>query len=75
MNLGIEDAYVFAALVAERRLGDYERLRRSVVKSVMQTVERMTEVPCGRSLLAKIVRRVAPVLAPIASVVVGSASY
>jgi 2-polyprenyl-6-methoxyphenol hydroxylase-like FAD-dependent oxidoreductase len=31
MNLGIEDAYVFAALVAERRLEDYERLRRPVV--------------------------------------------
>lgn len=74
MNLGIEDAYVFAALVAERRLEDYERLRRPVVKSVMQTVERITEVPRGRSLLAKVVWTTAPVLAPFASFVTGSAS-
>jgi len=74
MNLGIEDAYVFAALVAERRLEDYERLRRPVVKSVMQTVERITEVPRGRSLLAKVVWTAAPVLAPFASFVTGSAS-
>lgn len=74
MNLGIEDAYVFAALVAEGRLEDYERLRRPVVKSVMQTVERITEVPRGRSLLAKAARTIAPVLAPFASIVTGSAS-
>lgn len=74
MNLGIEDAYVFAALVAEGRLEDYERLRRSVVKSVIQTVERITEVPRGRSLLAKAARTVAPVLAPFASFVTGRAS-
>ncbi len=74
MNLGIEDAYVFAALVAKGQLEEYERLRRPVVKSVMHTVERMTEVPRGRSLLAKVARRVAPVLAPIASVVTSSAS-
>lgn len=73
MNLGIEDAYVFAALVAEGRLEDYERLRRPVVKSVMQTVERMTEIPRGRSFLAKTARTVAPVLAPFASFVTGSA--
>jgi 2-polyprenyl-6-methoxyphenol hydroxylase-like FAD-dependent oxidoreductase len=28
MNLGIEDAYVFAGLLAENRLQDYDRLRR-----------------------------------------------
>lgn len=74
MNLGIEDAYVFAALVAKGRLENYERLRRPVVKSVMHTVERMTEVPRGRSLLAKAARVIAPVLAPFASFATGSAS-
>jgi 2-polyprenyl-6-methoxyphenol hydroxylase-like FAD-dependent oxidoreductase len=74
MNLGVEDAYVFAALVAEGRLEDYERLRRPVVKSVMRTVERMTEIPRGRSLLAKTVRTIAPVFAPFASFMTGSAS-
>lgn len=74
MNLGIEDAYVFAALVAKGQIEKYERLRRPVVKSVMHTVERMTEVPRGRSLLAKAARAVAPVLAPFASFATGSAS-
>jgi len=74
MNLGIEDAYVFAALVAQGRLENYERLRRPVVKSVMHTVERMTEIPRGRSLLAKVVRKIAPVLAPFASFATGNAS-
>jgi 2-polyprenyl-6-methoxyphenol hydroxylase-like FAD-dependent oxidoreductase len=74
MNLGIEDAYVFAELASKGRLKDYERLRRQIVKSVMHTVERMTEVPRGRSMLAKSFRVLAPFLAPFASFARGGAS-
>jgi len=65
MNLGIEDAFVFATLVAEARVEDYERLRRPVVARVIHHIERMTEVPRGVTLLAKMARLFMPVLAPI----------
>lgn len=35
MNLGVEDAYVFAGLIAAQRLEDYEDRRRPVVESVI----------------------------------------
>ena len=57
MNLGIEDAYVFAALVAENRLSEYEAHRRPVIESVVKRVARATEIPRGKSLSAKLVRR------------------
>lgn len=57
MNLGIEDAYVFAALVAENRLEDYETLRRPVIESVVKTVARATELPRGKTMMSKVIRR------------------
>lgn len=63
MNLGIEDAYVFAALVAENRIADYEALRRPVIESVVKTVARATELPRGRSIVSKIARHVPSVIA------------
>lgn len=60
MNLGIEDAYVFASLAATGRLGDYERLRLPVDRRVVRVVRLMTEVPRGRSVLARLARRAAP---------------
>jgi len=64
MNLGVEDAYVFAALTAEGRLHDYERLRRPVARAVVRQTERITEVPRGKKPLAKLVRALVPLLAP-----------
>ena len=66
MNLGIEDAYVFAALVAENRIADYEALRRPVIESVVKTVARATELPRGRTMMSKIVRRVPSAIAWLA---------
>lgn len=60
MNLGIEDAFVFAALAAEGRIEEYERLRRPVDRRVMRVIRRMTEVPRGQTLLSRLVRRAAP---------------
>ncbi|MCO6048125.1 FAD-dependent monooxygenase [Aeoliella sp. ICT_H6.2] len=60
MNLGIEDAYVFAHLVAAGRLGDYHRLRSPVVHSVVRRVEQMTQVARGRTKLSHLARQFAP---------------
>ena len=62
MNLGIEDSYVFAALVAEGRLDRFDALRRPTVSAVMRRVERLTEIPRGRSWRAKAVRVISPLL-------------
>jgi len=64
MNLGVEDAYVFAALAAEGRLHDYERLRRPVDAAVVRQTERITEVPRGKKPLAKVARSLVPLAAP-----------
>lgn len=62
MNLGIEDAFVYAALVAKGRVDHYDQLRRPVVVNLMAQIERMTEVPRGQTFLAKVVRVLSPVL-------------
>lgn len=62
MNLGIEDAYVFAALAVRYQLKDYDALRRPVIKSVVKKVEQMTQVPRGKSLGAKMVRFFTPLI-------------
>lgn len=67
MNLGIEDAYVFAALAAENRLNDYERLRRPAIESVVHMIEKMGQVPRGKSLAATLVRKFSGVVPWIVS--------
>ena len=64
MNLGVEDAYVFAALAAEGRLHDYERLRRPVDTAVVRQTERITEVPRGKKRFARVARSLVPLAAP-----------
>jgi 2-polyprenyl-6-methoxyphenol hydroxylase-like FAD-dependent oxidoreductase len=54
MNLGIEDAYVFAACAADvlkgetTRLSDYGRLRQAAHRQVVSEVERLTQLARGR---------------------------
>ncbi|WP_425398786.1 FAD-dependent oxidoreductase [Aeoliella sp.] len=60
MNLGIEDAYVFANLVAQGRLRDYHRLRSPAVHSVVRRVEQMTQIARGKSQLSHLARQFAP---------------
>jgi 2-polyprenyl-6-methoxyphenol hydroxylase-like FAD-dependent oxidoreductase len=67
MNLGIEDAYVFATLASEERLTNYERLRHPIDKSVVQQTERITEVPRGKKPFAKVARTLIPFIAPFIS--------
>lgn len=65
MNLGIEDAYVFAELYSQNRLTEYNPMRKPVVDKVMGSIEMMTDMMRGHSFKAKMMRRMTPVL-PIA---------
>jgi 2-polyprenyl-6-methoxyphenol hydroxylase-like FAD-dependent oxidoreductase len=63
MNLGIEDAYVFAACAADAlqgdvaRLADYGRLRQVAHKQVVNEVERLTQLARGRPSVIGIFRQ------------------
>lgn len=56
MNLGIEDAGVFAALARSGRLPDYDRLRRPVDRRVVRQVELMSRIVSSKSWIFGIVR-------------------
>jgi 2-polyprenyl-6-methoxyphenol hydroxylase-like FAD-dependent oxidoreductase len=68
MNLGIEDAYVFARIAkdvlagAPERLADYGRLRHAADKGVVQRIEAISRMARGEGLWS-VVREVAPHLA------------
>jgi 2-polyprenyl-6-methoxyphenol hydroxylase-like FAD-dependent oxidoreductase len=48
MNLGIEDAWVFAELAAKGRLDHYGHLRRHVDHDVVRRVEALTGLVLGK---------------------------
>lgn len=64
MNLGIEDAYVFAELYHRRRLDRYDSLRRPVVTKLVGQIKRAMTMPRPSTLPGRIVRA-APWLVPI----------
>jgi len=57
MNLGIEDAWVFAELAARSRLEDYAALRRPVDAALVKRIRRMTWMARGQSPLSRFLRR------------------
>lgn len=69
LNLGVEDAWVFAACAADvldgrpERLEDYGRLRRAVDARVVRQVRRLTQAGRARGPLTQAARRVGPPLA------------
>jgi 2-polyprenyl-6-methoxyphenol hydroxylase-like FAD-dependent oxidoreductase len=65
MNLGIEDAHVFAALYADGRLDRYDALRRPVVNRVVGQITRAMAMPRATTLPGRAVRT-APWLVPLA---------
>jgi len=56
MNLGLEDAWVFAQLVLANRLTDYNRLRRPVDRQVVRQVEIFSRIVSGESAFYRFVR-------------------
>ncbi|MCW2922920.1 MAG: hypothetical protein JWM98_324 [Thermoleophilia bacterium] len=71
MNLGIEDAFVLATLVAEGRLEAYDRLRRPVDLRVTNRVRRMTTAVRSTSPPARAARTASPHAARLAVRVLG----
>lgn len=57
MNLGIEDAYVFALLLHEGRLQEYDELRRPTVNKVVGQITHMMSVPRSSTAAGRFVRR------------------
>lgn len=74
MNLGIEDASVFAACAVDAlrgdlsRLSDYARLRGAVDGAWVKTARGMTDFVRDQSLKARLIKRIAP---PIAAALPG----
>jgi 2-polyprenyl-6-methoxyphenol hydroxylase-like FAD-dependent oxidoreductase len=56
MNLGLEDAWVFAELVRANRLAEYDRLRRPVDQRVVHQVELLSRVASAESRFDRLVR-------------------
>jgi len=57
MNLGLEDAWVFAELVRTNRLSDYDDLRRHVDAQVVRQVELLTRFIAAESPFIRFVRQ------------------
>lgn len=71
MNLGIEDAFVFATLYANGRLAKYARFRQPVIKKVVAEVERMSQMPRAKGPMytmvdkaPTIMKAIFPIFAP-----------
>jgi len=58
LNLGLEDAWVFAELLRRERLPDYEHLRRPVDRRVVARVELVSRVVAAASWFHHLLRRV-----------------
>ena len=57
MNLGVEDAWVFARLVAAGRLAEYGKLRRRVDKKVVRRIAAVSRMAKGESFTSRLLRR------------------
>lgn len=60
MNLGIEDAWTFAALTLAGRQRDYGRLRRPVDRSVVHRIEAISRLAKGETPVTRLLRRGMP---------------
>ncbi len=57
MNLGLEDAYVFAELVRTNRLSEYDSLRRPIDLGVVRQVEFLTRIISSESRITRFIRQ------------------
>ncbi len=57
MNLGIEDAWVFAELVRTNALLQYERMRRPVDHQVVRRVRQLSRLASGETAVHRLARR------------------
>lgn len=64
MNLGIEDAFVFADRLTAGQRSRYGEERRRVVLPLMRKIDRLTGLLRGRSVPARLARWVVPAIGP-----------
>jgi 2-polyprenyl-6-methoxyphenol hydroxylase-like FAD-dependent oxidoreductase len=64
MNLGIEDAYVFAQCYRAGQLSRYHAARHSVVTATVARIYRQMDVMRGHGLAAKMLRLVGGAVVP-----------
>jgi 2-polyprenyl-6-methoxyphenol hydroxylase-like FAD-dependent oxidoreductase len=64
MNLGIEDAYVFAELLQSGRLDEYNERRLTIARELIPRIEKLTNMAAQQGLLAKYFRRIVPFVMP-----------
>jgi 2-polyprenyl-6-methoxyphenol hydroxylase-like FAD-dependent oxidoreductase len=64
MNLGIEDAFLLSGLIAEGRVGAYEKLRHRYLRSTVKRVNTLTQFITGHSFLHRTVRNNLGLLKP-----------
>ena len=62
MNLGIEDAWVFAQLVRRGELSRYDRLRHATDRRVVRQVAIFSRIVTGEPAILRLIRRALPVL-------------
>ena len=74
MNLGIEDAWVWANLLGAGSVGDYPRLRKPVIDSVVARVKRATQMMRGQTRAARTARLLLPFMAPLLPLAAGPAT-
>lgn len=65
MNLGIEDAFVFAKLAKLEQLAMYHNQRYPIDKGVVDGVRRLTQIPRGKLPWVKLMRLMMPFVAPV----------
>jgi 2-polyprenyl-6-methoxyphenol hydroxylase-like FAD-dependent oxidoreductase len=73
MNLGIEDAYVFATLYHQGQLERYEGLRRPTIQKVVGQIKRAMLVPRSTTVPGRIVRAVPWIISIIEPMIRSSA--
>jgi 3-(3-hydroxy-phenyl)propionate hydroxylase len=56
MNLGIEDAFVFAELYHRGELYRYDQMRRPVIQKVVSQIQRAMAVPRAKTIPGRLVR-------------------
>jgi 2-polyprenyl-6-methoxyphenol hydroxylase-like FAD-dependent oxidoreductase len=56
MNLGLEDAWVFAELARAQRLAEYSRLRQPVDRSIVRQVEQLSRIVAAETSFYRFVR-------------------
>ncbi|MBI3510580.1 MAG: FAD-dependent monooxygenase [Bacteroidetes bacterium] len=62
MNLGIEDAFTYAQLMSQNRIGSYEAMRKPYIKKTVRKINFLTNVISGKNFVPRVCRSILPIL-------------